>query len=226
MVGVEALIRWQDPERGLVTPAEFLPVLESTGLILRVGEWVLRQAAEDCRRWRHFELPPVRVSVNVSTAELSQPGLAARFLRFAGTRNGSGIDLDVEITEGELLHDSASVTEALQQLRAAGVRVAIDDFGTGFSSLSRLSELPIDILKIAHPTPSSRRSSRSPARTISILSPKEWRPRPNWKFSQRWAAKYLRDICTAPRSPHKQSRRCCVLVHMRPPKGKANEHSS
>jgi diguanylate cyclase (GGDEF)-like protein len=148
IVGVEALLRWQDPERGLVAPAEFLPVLESTGLILRVGEWVLRQAAEDCRRWRHFDLPPVRVAVNVSTAELSQPCLAARFLHLAGGPNGSGVDLDLEITEGELLQDSAPVTEALQQLRAEGVRVAIDDFGTGFSSLSRLSELPIDILKI------------------------------------------------------------------------------
>jgi EAL domain-containing protein (putative c-di-GMP-specific phosphodiesterase class I) len=117
-------------------------------LILSVGEWVLRQAAEDCRRWRLFDLPPVRVAINVSTAELSQPGLAARFLHLAATSNGSGVDLDLEITEGELLQDSASVTEALQQLRAEGVRVAIDDFGTGFSSLSRLSELPIDILKI------------------------------------------------------------------------------
>jgi EAL domain-containing protein (putative c-di-GMP-specific phosphodiesterase class I) len=148
IVGVEALLRWRDPERGLVAPGEFLPVLESTGLILSVGEWVLRQAAEDCRRWRLFDLPPVRVAINVSTAELSQPGLAARFLHLAATSNGSGVDLDLEITEGELLQDSASVTEALQQLRAEGVRVAIDDFGTGFSSLSRLSELPIDILKI------------------------------------------------------------------------------
>jgi len=148
IVGVEALLRWQDPERGLVTPGEFLPMLESTGLILRVGEWVLRQAAEDSRRWRHFDLPPVRVAINVSTAELSQPGLVARFLQLAGKHNGRGLDLDLEITEGELLQDSASITEALQQLRAQGVRVAIDDFGTGFSSLSRLSELPIDILKI------------------------------------------------------------------------------
>jgi diguanylate cyclase (GGDEF)-like protein len=148
IVAVEALLRWQDPERGLVAPGEFLPVLESTGLILSVGEWVLRQAAEDCRRWRYFDLPPVRVAINVSTAELSQPSLAARFLHLAAAPNGAGVDLDLEITEGELLQDSASVTEALQQLRAEGVRVAIDDFGTGFSSLSRLSELPIDILKI------------------------------------------------------------------------------
>jgi diguanylate cyclase (GGDEF)-like protein len=148
IVGVEALLRWQDPQRGLIGPVEFLPVLESTGLIFRVGEWVLSQAAEDCRRWRRLDLPPVRVAVNVSTLELSQPGLAGRLLRLAGARGDSRVDLDIEITEGELLQDLASVTELLQQLRAAGVRVAIDDFGTGFSSLSRLSDLPIDILKI------------------------------------------------------------------------------
>src|SRR3981081_528399 len=131
IVGVEALLRWQDPERGLVAPGEFLPVLESTGLILPVGEWVLRQATEDSRRWRHFDLPPVRVAVNVSTAELSQPGLAARVLRLAGTYNGSGVALDLEITEGGLPQDSASVTEALQQLRAEGVRGELDEFGRG-----------------------------------------------------------------------------------------------
>jgi diguanylate cyclase len=148
IVGVEALLRWQDPERGLVGPGEFLPVLESTGLILRVGEWVLTQAAADCRRWRQLNLPPVRVAVNISTLELGQPGLASRFLNLAGLHNSHDVDLDLEITEGELLQDLASVTEGLQQLRSAGVRVAIDDFGTGFSSLSRLCELPIDILKI------------------------------------------------------------------------------
>jgi diguanylate cyclase (GGDEF)-like protein len=146
IVGVEALLRWRDPERGLVTPGEFLPVLESTGLIVRVGEWVLRQAAEDGRRWRQLRLPPVRVAINVSTMELCQAGLTARFLQLAGGR--SGVDVDIEITEGQLLEDLASVTETLRNLRAQGVRVAIDDFGTGFSSLSRLSELPIDILKI------------------------------------------------------------------------------
>jgi diguanylate cyclase (GGDEF)-like protein len=148
IVGVEALLRWKDPHRGLIAPVEFLPVLESTGLIVRVGEWVLSQAAEDCRRWRRLQLPPVRVAVNVSTLELSQPGLAARFLSLAGAAGRDPVDLDIEITEGELLQDLASITGVLQQLRAAGIRIAIDDFGTGFSSLSRLSELPIDILKI------------------------------------------------------------------------------
>ena len=148
IVGVEALLRWRDPERGLVPPDMFLPVLVSTGLIVAVGEWVARQAAEDCDRWRRLRLPPMRVSVNVSTLELSQPGFVERFLDIARAHDRSRIDLDVEITEGELLKDSAAVIEGLQQLRGAGVRVAIDDFGTGYSSLSRLSELPIDVLKI------------------------------------------------------------------------------
>jgi diguanylate cyclase (GGDEF)-like protein len=148
IVGVEALLRWQDPQRGLVGPSEFLPVLESSGLIFRAGEWLLSQAARDFRRWRELSLPPVRVAINVSTLELTQPGLAARLLRLAGCAGDRHIDLDIEITEGELLQDLSSVNELLQQLRAAGVRVAIDDFGTGFSSLSRLSDLPVDILKI------------------------------------------------------------------------------
>ena len=88
------------------------------------------------------------MAVNVSTIELSQPGLLVRLLHLAGARNGPGVNLDIEITEGELLGDSVSTIDTLQQLRAAGVRVAIDDFGTGFSSLSRLADLPIDILKI------------------------------------------------------------------------------
>jgi EAL domain-containing protein (putative c-di-GMP-specific phosphodiesterase class I) len=149
IVGVEALLRWRDPERGLlIAPGEFLPVLESTGLIVRVGEWVLRQAMEDCRRWQRLGLRAVRMAVNVSTIELSQPGLLVRLLHLAGARSGPGVNLDIEITEGELLGDSVSTIDTLQQLRAAGVRVAIDDFGTGFSSLSRLADLPIDILKI------------------------------------------------------------------------------
>jgi len=88
IVGVEALLRWRDPERGLVSPGEFLPMLESTGFDSQGGPVGTGAGSEDSRRWRHFDLPPVRVAVNVSTAELSQPGLAARFLRLAGMRNG------------------------------------------------------------------------------------------------------------------------------------------
>jgi len=146
---VEALLRWQDPENGLIAPAIFLPLLESGGLMGATGAWVLRQAASDCRAWRCKGLPPIRVAVNMSPAELRQRDIAGEVLEAIGDLAGDpawGIDL--EITEGVLSGDSSSCVHALRLLRAAGIRIAIDDFGTGFSSLSRLSELPIDTLKI------------------------------------------------------------------------------
>jgi diguanylate cyclase (GGDEF)-like protein len=144
----EALIRWNDPDSGLVSPAVFLPVLESTGLITEVGDWVIEQAARDCQHWLRLGLPSVRVAVNVSPLQLRRVDFAQGFLKavqsWATARHG----LDIEITEGALFDDSAAELNKLKQLRAAGVRIAIDDFGTGYSSLSRLSSLPIDTLKI------------------------------------------------------------------------------
>lgn len=146
--GAEALIRWRRPEDGLVAPAAFLPLLESTGLIVPVGEWVVEQAAQDRQQWQAQALPAGRIAVNISPAELHRPGFAQRFLdRTRGWSNAT-CGLDVEITEGALLADQAAVLAELQQLRDAGICIAIDDFGTGYSSLSRLSELPIDRLKI------------------------------------------------------------------------------
>ena len=149
IASVEALLRWQDPENGLTSPAVFLPLLESAGLMAATGAWVLRQAASDCRAWRCKGLPPIRVAVNISPPELRQRNIAGEVLEAIGDLAGDpawGIDL--EITEGVLSGDSSSCVHALRLLRAAGVRIAIDDFGTGFSSLGRLSELPIDTLKI------------------------------------------------------------------------------
>jgi diguanylate cyclase (GGDEF)-like protein len=146
---VEALLRWQDPESGLVSPATFLPMLESAGLMTAIGAWVLQQAADDCREWRRKGLPPVRVAVNISPPELRRRNLVGEILASVGdfARDPSW-GLDIEITEGALSGDSSSCIHALRLLRAAGIRIAIDDFGTGFSSLARLSELPIDTLKI------------------------------------------------------------------------------
>jgi diguanylate cyclase (GGDEF)-like protein/PAS domain S-box-containing protein len=146
--GVEALIRWRDPEKGLVSPAAFLPILESTGLIVGVGDWVLRQAAADSARWRAAGLPAVRIAVNLSPLQLRRRSFAAEFLRIASVAASSSGALDVEITEGALLEDAAEILRLLETLREQGVRIAIDDFGTGYSSLSRLSTLPIDTLKI------------------------------------------------------------------------------
>jgi len=148
IVGAEGLLRWRDPERGLVAPGVFLHVLESTGLIVDVGAWVLRQAAQDLQRWRSSGLKQMRIAVNVSPLQLRERDFAARFFGAAGRQQRGAVGLDVEITEGALLDDPVLVTQTLQALREEGVRVALDDFGTGYSSLSRLSELPVDTLKI------------------------------------------------------------------------------
>ncbi|HET9106185.1 MAG TPA: EAL domain-containing protein [Steroidobacteraceae bacterium] len=146
--GVEALIRWRDPESGLVLPAAFLPLLEATGLIVEVGDWVLRQASADCQRWRRDGLPGIRIAVNISPLQLNHPDFLQRFFEVTQSWADPTCGLDVEITEGMLLGDSDAAVRKLERLRAAGVRIAVDDFGTGYSSLSRLSELPIDTLKV------------------------------------------------------------------------------
>jgi diguanylate cyclase (GGDEF)-like protein len=149
IAGVEALLRWRDPENGLIVPGIFLPLLESAGLMTAIGAWVLRQAAYDCRHWRRMGLPPIRIAVNVSPPELRRRNTASEILEGIGDLAGDpDWGIDIEVTEGALIGDSSACVHALRMLRAAGVRISIDDFGTGFSSLGRLSELPIDTLKI------------------------------------------------------------------------------
>jgi EAL domain-containing protein (putative c-di-GMP-specific phosphodiesterase class I) len=147
--GAEALLRWADPERGVLAPASFLSVLESTGLIIPVGEWALTQAAAHCNRWRSLGLPAVRVAVNAAPAQLRRRDFGAKALDAAESlASDAGWGLDIEITEGALLSDFSWTRRTLRVLRSAGLRIAIDDFGTGYSSLSRLSQLPVDTLKI------------------------------------------------------------------------------
>jgi EAL domain-containing protein (putative c-di-GMP-specific phosphodiesterase class I) len=149
IVGVEALLRWQDSVRGLTPPNAFLPILESTGLIGAVGEWAVKQAADDCLRWARLGFPPIRVAVNAAPVQLRRRDFASKVIDAATPLDAhSGWGLDIEITEGALLDDSSWTLRTLRVLRSAGVRVAIDDFGTGYSSLSRLSQLPVDTLKI------------------------------------------------------------------------------
>ncbi len=144
----EALIRWNDPERGMVPPGRFIPLLESTGLILEVGRWVLNRAAADAGKWRRRGFPPLRVAVNVSAAQLREREFVADVLAARTRGAAGGVDLDIEITESMLMNDVEATVRKLRQLRDAGVRIALDDFGTGYSSLSRLAKLPIDVLKI------------------------------------------------------------------------------
>jgi diguanylate cyclase (GGDEF)-like protein len=146
--GVEALIRWRDPQAGVISPAAFLPALESSGLILEVGNWVIRRAALDCQQWLRSGMAPVRIAVNISPAQLHRPDFVDTFLEALAGWATPFAGLDIEITEGTLHEELAAEVTKLERLRRAGVRIAIDDFGTGYSSLSRLAKLPIDTLKI------------------------------------------------------------------------------
>jgi diguanylate cyclase (GGDEF)-like protein len=148
VVGFEGVVRWQEPELGLVGPAEFIPLAEETGLILQLGDWIVREACRQAVAWRAQGVCPVPISVNLSTQQLREPALAeqiAAALRETGAPPGG---IGVEVTENVLLHDAALAIETLSCLRALGVRVALDDFGTGYSSLSYLRHLPVDVLKI------------------------------------------------------------------------------
>lgn len=146
--GVEALIRWRDPQAGLISPAAFMPVVESSGLAADVGAWVIARAARDCHEWQRLGLPPVRVAVNISRRHLQRADFNAVFVEHLRPWANSIWGLDIEVTEGAFGEDSAEEVQKLKLLRKNGVRIAIDDFGTGYSSLRRLSALPVDVLKI------------------------------------------------------------------------------
>jgi diguanylate cyclase (GGDEF)-like protein len=148
ITGSEALVRWQHPELGLVPPAEFIPLAESTGIIEPLGEWVLRTACAQNRVWQSAGHPDLRVAVNLSARQLRQdglPGVVASALREAGL----GPDcLELELTESMLLTDAGHAVGVMGELRQFGVRISVDDFGTGYSNLSYLIDLPIDTLKV------------------------------------------------------------------------------
>jgi EAL domain-containing protein (putative c-di-GMP-specific phosphodiesterase class I) len=131
-----------------VMPGAFLSLMESTGLIVPLGDWILRQTASDLRRWQGAGLNPGRVAINISPVQLRRRAFADHLLDLVGEWRGENVGLDVEITEGVLIDDVSSAVSQLRVLRRSGIRVAIDDFGTGYSSLSRLAELPVDMLKI------------------------------------------------------------------------------
>jgi diguanylate cyclase (GGDEF)-like protein/PAS domain S-box-containing protein len=147
IVGLEALIRWQSSERGLVPPMKFIPLLEETGLILQVGSWALRRAALDHRAWAERGLKPPRVAVNVSPIQLRQRDFV-RDVEHAIIEGIAPVAIDLEITESLIMQDIHATIEKLILLRKLGVQVAIDDFGTGYSSLSYLARLPVETLKI------------------------------------------------------------------------------
>lgn len=148
LVSAEALIRWNDPLTGLVPPGCFIPVLEETGLIYEVGRWALHKAIEDYLRWRATNLPAVRIAVNVSPLQLRHRDFVNEIGQVIGINTHAAAGLELEITESLIMEDVMHSIVSLKAIRAMGVSIAIDDFGTGFSSLSYLSRLPVDTLKI------------------------------------------------------------------------------
>ncbi|QPK61863.1 EAL domain-containing protein [Methylomonas sp. LL1] len=148
LTSAEALIRWNDPRTGLVPPARFIPILEETGLINEVGRWALHKAIDDYLRWHNAGLAAVRVAVNVSPLQLRDRGFSGQILRAIDIHAQAPSGLELEITESLIMADVKHSIASLQTIRAMGISIAIDDFGTGFSSLSYLSKLPVDTLKI------------------------------------------------------------------------------
>lgn len=148
IVGVEALIRWHHPDLGLVSPARFIPLAEETGLILPIGEWVLRAAATQGKTWHQAGLPPLFMAVNVSARQFRQTDFAGKVGQILRDVGFDPCWLELELTETTLMDHAAENISILNSLKALGVRIAIDDFGTGYSSLAYLKRLPVDILKI------------------------------------------------------------------------------
>jgi EAL domain-containing protein (putative c-di-GMP-specific phosphodiesterase class I)/GGDEF domain-containing protein len=148
LTGAEALLRWHDRDLGHIEPTEFIALAEDTGLITRIGAWVLQHTCRQIRQWRDQGLDVPRIAVNISRLEVVQPGFVAGVLQALVDHGLPGGTLTLELTEPALMHDPERLGERLQALRAAGVRIAVDDFGSGYSSLARLSRLPLDELKI------------------------------------------------------------------------------
>jgi diguanylate cyclase (GGDEF)-like protein len=148
VIGVEALLRWQHPQRGLVPPAEFIPLAEETSLIVDIGRWVLLEACRQAARWQ-ATWPSLAVCVNLSSVQLGEQGLVEDVAGALAETSADPRGLILEITETVLMHDVDATVAALRGLKELGVQLAVDDFGTGYSSLQYLRGFPIDILKIA-----------------------------------------------------------------------------
>jgi diguanylate cyclase (GGDEF)-like protein/PAS domain S-box-containing protein len=175
IVGFEALVRWQHPQRGLIAPAEFIPVAEETGLIVLIDWWVLGEACSQILEWqnKYASGNPFTISVNVSSQQFAQPSLVEQIEKTLQSTGLSAESLKLEITESAIVHNTDSATAILSQLKALGIQLYIDDFGTGYSSLSYLHQFPIDVMKIDRSFVSSASDDTDRleiARAISMLA--------------------------------------------------------
>jgi diguanylate cyclase (GGDEF)-like protein/PAS domain S-box-containing protein len=148
IVGMEALVRWQHPEMGLLAPSRFIRLAEETGLIVAVGDWVLNTACRAHREWQRMRIPPARLAVNLSPRQFLHAGLVKDTLNTLEDTGCSGRYLEMEITEGMVMNDPANAVATMEELKRSGIRIAMDDFGTGYSSLAHLKHFPIDSLKV------------------------------------------------------------------------------
>jgi diguanylate cyclase (GGDEF)-like protein len=171
VVGVEALVRWQHPTRGLLGPIEFISMAEETGLILPLGRWVLAEACRRVGEWerKQADEEPLFISVNLSPKQLLDPDLARHVVDGLQSSGLEGSRLILEITESMIMHDVKSSGRALRELKRLGVRVALDDFGAGYSSLMYLQDLPVDILKVDKSFVDEIGASREPLLTGAIV---------------------------------------------------------
>ena len=148
IMSAEALIRWLHPEKGLISPAQFIPSAEATGFIVQLGEWVLQTASRQMQVWQNAGFSGLRVAVNLSARQFHQPDLSSRVAQILAEIGVEPSSLELELTESLMVDDAPSAIATLQQLKSLGVSISIDDFGTGYSSLSYLAQYPFDTLKI------------------------------------------------------------------------------
>ncbi|MEG3937506.1 EAL domain-containing response regulator [Microcoleus sp. S36b_A3] len=148
IVSAEALVRWLHPEKGLISPAEFIPDAEATGFIVQLGEWVLQTACRQIQVWQNAGFSLQQVAVNLSPAQFHQPELSSRVAEILAEIGLAPSSLELELTESLMVEDAEGAIATLQQLKDLGVSISIDDFGTGYSSLSYLTQYPFDVLKI------------------------------------------------------------------------------
>jgi EAL domain-containing protein (putative c-di-GMP-specific phosphodiesterase class I) len=148
VVGLEALVRWQHPVRAMVQPDDFIPLAEETGLIVPLGEWVLREACRQTRQWQSQGLPTVRMAVNISGRQFREPGFVAAVLRILEETGLEAKHLELEITESNVMENVEKTIRTLIELQQQGLTFSIDDFGTGYSSLAYLKRFPLSSLKI------------------------------------------------------------------------------